>query len=423
VLANAPHGAFDLKGHLSRIWLLGGVDTPGAGTTHNATTIFYTNPIVSGGGTASADWKDPVTGLTNQVVMDRDISNYGVALATVRGGLLVLRRASVHLLRGTTSANFSVSTVTTEVGCLDARSVIEADGQVYFMSTRGLMMTDGVRVVNMSGNVMYTLQQAVAAQQTAVVNSTGGYISCGQTSEGSILISIGAYSNSGNVRPLWCALYDPSLKVWTRITSRLWTNDGTTTTTSSQVIPNLYPGMLFSQRSPKQLLAIGDRYVTILEDLNLGLSFLHGSELYDLASTNVALGIPALWSAKYPPIVGSATRKLGQAKRYFLDYAFAAAGLVGSIGFTVTPSDASGAPYASVMQCLAGTPPVPESITGVPTQVIPPIQRQSLDFVNEVSDVTFTVSWTAAQAVFATAETVADVFGIGIEFQPGRDLR
>ena len=140
-LTAAPHGGFDINGYQQRLWMLGGVDTPGGLKVHEPTTLYWTIPVATAGagvplGSASADWKDPVTGLTNKVQMDADTQDYGVGLATVRNGLIIFRRSSVYLLKGSTSANYTLIPISQEVGCFDPRSIVETDHGVYFMSSR-----------------------------------------------------------------------------------------------------------------------------------------------------------------------------------------------------------------------------------------------------------------------------------------------
>jgi hypothetical protein len=262
-MTNAPRGAIDLKGYQSRIWLLGGIDDPGSGTTFNALALFFTNPIGPGGGNAAsfADWKDPVSGLTNKILMDGDTTDPGVGMATVRNGLLIFRQQSIWILRGSTTANYALVPVSRQVGCVDPRSIVETDKGVYFMSTQGLMITDGVTVRNASGVALHTLQSAVQVVTAAITSSFGGYVTCAVASGGQLVISMGIASVTsaapdGHIQPVWCGMYDPDSNSWTRITSSLFASDGTI------IVPgNNYPGWVFG--TPDQrLLSIGDKYVT-----------------------------------------------------------------------------------------------------------------------------------------------------------------
>lgn len=262
-MTNAPRGAIDLKGYQSRIWLLGGIDDPGSGTTFNALSLFFTNPIGPGGGNAAsfADWKDPVSGLTNKILMDGDTTDPGVGLATVRNGLLIFRQQSLWILRGSTTANYALVPVSRQVGCVDPRSIVESDKGVYFMSTQGLMITDGVTVRNASGVAMHTLQSAVQVVTAAIQSSFGGYVTCTSTIGGQIIISMGIASVTsaapdGHIQPVWCGMFDPDSNAWTRITSSLFLSDGAIITPG-----NNYPGWVFSTPDDR-VLSIGDKFIT-----------------------------------------------------------------------------------------------------------------------------------------------------------------
>jgi hypothetical protein len=261
----APHGALDVKAYQSRIWLAGGIDTPAGGTTFSPTTVFYTVPGVTGSlGTATADWQDPITGLTNNIPLDGDFDNPLVGIATVRNAMLFFRYSAVYALRGTNSATYQIVPVSKEVGTFDARSIVETDNGVYFLSKRGLMLTDGSTIRNVSGPVLQTLQNAVSIVLASIKTGWGGYATCAITSNGQILVSLGAASITagvldGHIQPIWCGLFDPSNGTWTRITSTLWATDGTQTLSGSS-----YPGPVFTTPD-RRLLTVGDKYITQLE--------------------------------------------------------------------------------------------------------------------------------------------------------------
>lgn len=262
-MTNAPRGFIDIKGYQSRIWGLGGIDDPGSGTTFNALALFFTNPIGPGGGNAASfgDWKDPVFLTTNKIVMDGDTTDPGVGLAVVRNGLLIFRKQSVWLLRGTTSASYSLTPVSRQVGCVDPRSIVETDKGVYFMSTQGLMITDGVSVRNVSGTVLYTLQNAVTVVTAAIISSFGGYVTSTIASSGQLIVSMGIASVTsgapdGHIQPVWSGMFDPNTNAWTRVTSSLFAADGVIVTPG-----NNYPGQVFN--TPDQrVLSVGDKFIT-----------------------------------------------------------------------------------------------------------------------------------------------------------------
>lgn len=441
-----PRGALDLKGYQSRIWLAGGIDVPGAGATFSPTTIFFSNPITGGVGAGhggvAADWEDPVALTTNQIVMDRNFDDPVVGFGVLRNGLVVFRRSSVWLLKGTTTANYTIVPVSREVGCLDIRSVIECDAGIYFMTHRGLFLTDGTKVVDMSGTVKYTLMQAIQVQQFALYQSPPFpcHIECALLSDGSILVNIGAGAhNSPSINPIWCAMFSPATRTWTRITSNTWLGD-----TNGGFGTLGYPGHLISRIDQRQLYTIGERYVTQLEDIAIGTSFIQISNVYNsfLYDANVGAttwtSIPAVWTTRISDLITNTTltRKYTQAKRFFADYQFSAsADIINASALQVTPINAAGVTYAGSPLVLT-----PGSGAGVATSsigggsiynggvfAVPTVRRKNQDFQAEVDDLLFKVAWQSSTdfnepgPVYSSG--LVDLYGIGVEGQPTRDLR
>lgn len=294
---NAPHGAVDLKGYQERIWLLSGIDTPGALAPFNPLNLFFTNaPLAAGGGSASADWKDTVTGLTNKIQMDGDYTDPGVGLATVRNALVIFRYSSIWALRGTTTQSYSVQPVSREVGCIDNRSIVECDRGVYFLSHKGLMLTDGVTVRNVTGPGMtQTLQNAVGVFLTNMLSGFGGYATCARVSDGQILVSIGVPSVTssapdGHLQPVWCGLFNPDTGVWVRLTSAIWAADGTIVTAG-----NNYPGWVVNPQD-KRLLTVGDKYITQLEaPAAANTQLLNATQFPTVAADDNSNGMTSAW--------------------------------------------------------------------------------------------------------------------------------
>lgn len=440
-LSAAPQGAVDIAGYLGRIWLAQGCDTPGgsgvSGTytpsvIHSPTTLYFTNFIVAGGGGTDTDWIDPSTFLTNTITLDQDSSDPITGLSALRTGLVIFRRNSVYVLKGTTTANFQVVQLSDETGCLDPRSIVETDSGIYFVGQKGLMLTDGTKVSNVSGNITYTLQQAVNAEQWNIINpGSSGYITCGLTTQGQILLSIGALPVGGDLKPIFAAMYDPTYQAWTRITSHLWDVDNDRSQSTFG-----YPGLIVSDRisALRSVHSVGSKYVVMLEDQQLAYSFLNQSSLYDTDTTGASHAIPLVWKTRYAPIIGTTTlmRKWGQAKRYVLDHTFAVGG--GSIapgtspGWVVTPVNAADSQWSpadsnvltsSIVSSTSGGP-----ITagyGVQPSVL--IQRENIDFTAEVDDLGFDITYADTSTSNTATGVIASIYGIGVEYQPARDRR
>jgi len=427
VLSGPPVGAVDIKGHLSRVWLLGGALPPA--TQLNQNTLFFSNPtsaLVAGG----TDWQDPITGASNYITIDNNTHDFGVGLATSRSGLMILRRSSIWLLRGSTTVNFALQIVSREVGCLDARSILETDQGVYFMSHKGLMMANGTSVKNLSGTVQQTLQAAIAFEQQQIVSgSNTGYITCGLLSDGQIMVSIAyqATSLGGVYTPLWSGLFDPMTNAWTRVTSQIWTAENASNTQG-------YPGMLLSRPDNRELYSVDRQYVSQIEDVQYaGASIVRvapvgygNGAFYDKSLAGTAYrSIPATWVTKYGTLASSA-RKKAVANRFYMDYVFQSSGLLSNSGYSIAPIDGFGAAMLGPVTVPAIAPStssyIPRSINipyGLPVQ-----QHFNQDFVSELqNDMAFSISWSDSAQTSRPSSGLAELYGVGIEYQPTSDRR
>lgn len=439
VLANAPHGAFDLKGYLSRIWLLGGVDTPGGLTVHEPVTLYYTIPGTSGVGTASADWKDPVSGLVNKIKLDNNTADYGVGLGLVPNAMIIFRRSSVWVLRGNTSTSFQLQLVSKEVGCVDARSIVETDHGIYFMSAKGLMLTDGTAVQDVSGTVSDLLKYVISLEQGNVVSTNyAGWVTCARTSQGQILVSIGIQASSPNDAyiPYFCGMYDPATNTWVRITSQLWKQSSAAITTYP------LPGPLIWKQDAGQIFALTDSQLSVLENmtgispdsfvLTIGLGRMYDRDATVAFPNAPIYPIPMFWRTKLYATIGTQQRKLSISKRYFLDYLCAGADTsqagqlpAGGNGYTIVANNSAGAAYdaAVTVPSIANGAQLSTDPTSNPPALA--IQRKSQDMTAEISDIWFDVSWTQAVGLSDARVSFAhaELYGIGLEFQHTSDAR
>lgn len=151
--ANAPDGGQDVIAHLNRIWVLGGRDVPGGGTTIEMNSLYYSD---YGGPTSdtTAMWQNDTSGLTNKIVVDSDDQNdFGVGLAQLGQDLVIFKRRSIHVLYGYSDNTFTLRPLTKNLGCIDRRSIVEAEEGIYFMSLNGYMLFDGSTVHPVDGPV------------------------------------------------------------------------------------------------------------------------------------------------------------------------------------------------------------------------------------------------------------------------------
>jgi hypothetical protein len=456
---STPRGGMDITAYQNRLWMAGGIDIPGAGTTFDPNALYFTqNPLAYGGGVAAADWQDPISGLTNKIIIGGDSNDFIRALARLHTqALLILRNNSIYILRGTTTSNYTVTPVSLQQGCLDARSVVETDEGVYFIGRQGLIMCNGVKTVNMSGGLLYTLQQAIRWQQNFTLTAgTGGWISMNMTNAGELVLSIGVYgmatAGNGYGTTLLSAVYSRSAKAWTRVNSQIMGNDqylvnglqatGLGGTIYTDGPPALGLNYYLTQTigdNQRRLYCLGDKYLTVVEDPASPQQTIMSDpttgklgQLYDYDGTNYRY-IPARWRTKIVPTVGTTTlaRKFGQAKRFFLDYAFAGKTPPATLSMTAAPLlvdayDGTPVPGATNMTIAPGA----NRFQGSPIQNVsflpnPLISRTNQDFFSEIYDVGFdvTISDSVNPQTGGVKVMTTDLYGIGVEYQPTRDLR
>lgn len=447
VCTGAPHGASDLIGYQSRIWMVGGVDTPGSGTLYNPVALAFTNPAGTpgpaaapwNGGISSSDWQDPVSAASNVITMDGESTDFGVGLGKVRNGLVIFRRSSVWLLKGSTTANYALVPISKEVGCVDPRSIVQSDRGVYFMSERGLMLTNGTVVANVSGTIEHTLREAIRYEQQAILQApsagTSGWVTCESTTQGHLIVSIGILQANGSVAPILSALYDPEASKggsWVRLTSALWNQNifGANTGDSTNLAAGtMYCPPLYSFGVPRRLISIGDRFVCVMQDKTNDIIDMLDPQLGIVDGSNFP--IPLVWTTHMPAITVATKRTIGQGKRFWLDYQAALpAGFPLGYFWTVTPFDGNGTAMASGMQCVttpaqltAGANLIAQQwVAGTTNMSTKAIQRANQDFYQEITqDVMFRI----ANPTFAAdySPHVLEIYGMGIEFQRSRESR
>lgn len=179
-VANSPVGFFDVKAWLNRLFVLGGKAADGTDTYIQPNTLFWSDFGGPVAGTV-ANWQDDVSGLTNRLVLDSDDRNDTcIALARLGRSLAILKRKSIHLLTGTTPANFAVRRVLSGTGCISQESVVELDDAVIFASDAGLMLFDGANLVNLSQGVQAEFLGATLSAAT---------IRCGRLAGNQLLVT------------------------------------------------------------------------------------------------------------------------------------------------------------------------------------------------------------------------------------------
>lgn len=418
----APRGMFDIKVYLNRIWLLGGVDVPSGGTLHSPSKLFYTNPGVGGTlGTVAADWKNPVTAASNSFEMDQNYEDFGVGLAVWKQRLVVFRAHSVWVITGTTSTSFQSQRISADVGCVDARSIIETDNGIFFMSHRGLMFTDGVNVKNVSGPVQRTLMVALQLWLTQLSASVPGWCSVVKLTSGNLLVTLGLESivlTFGSQQPGWSAVFNPTTGTWVRITSNLIAQIAEGSAGGDGVY---YLGYLFQSISPQNwVLMVGDKSLYQIEGpqtdlVGGGQSF--GNGLYD-QGLGTLYAIPAQWHTRSLALLSN-DRTVAQSLQYYLDYLWANdSALVKGTGWSVQMSrtDNTDADGTSQIEAAIGNFPQDVDFT---YRAIPNVQRQYLDWNHEVTDEHIRVFWTDVPRTNLVLARYYDIYGVAIQVLPG----
>lgn len=207
-VANSPSAAKGVAAWLNRVFVLGG-SVPGT------TTPVYTNKLYwsdNEGPTAGTldNWKDDATGLVNQINLGGDaVYDPGVGLAKVGSWLLILRRNSIQMLVGTSPANFQLRTITQSMGCVNARTIVELDGVVYFLSDSGYVRFDG--------SSLRTVSRAVNPDLLGRLNSFGtgtGWWSAIWLSRDYILLA-------SQLNPEMLLFHVPT-ESWSYVTAQTW---------------------------------------------------------------------------------------------------------------------------------------------------------------------------------------------------------
>lgn len=223
-MTNGPRGCIDLRGHLNRLFVLGGTQ-PGDLTGINNSALYWS--IDGGPSTGNAnEWEDPVSGLVNQLIVEsEDESDVGMGLAKLGPNLCIFKRRSVHVLYGTSPANFVVRRVLTGIGCLDPRSIVEADDGVYFMSDQGFMFYDGSQLVNVVENRLTTDVTGEAIRLVGDNGIDGGRVEAHRLADGhiSLVIAQDTWEEDGNTDVVFSGIYHRLTDSWWEFTARVFT--------------------------------------------------------------------------------------------------------------------------------------------------------------------------------------------------------
>lgn len=304
----SPEFAQDVRAYLDRLFVLGG--RVNGGTAYR-NRLFWSDPGQPTLG-AATEWQDDVSGLVNQLTVGSDEQNdFGVALAVIRNGLVIFKRHSIYLLSGRTPDTFALRQVSGSFGCLDARSVVEYEDAVYFMSERGYMHFDGVEFRNASENVGAEVGAAVI-----LTASPGGFARASLMPEGHILLVVGqeyyGIAGSEGSQIYFSGLYYPPRRAWTRFS----TDDAVLVGGALAGFPNAEGRgyVVHAARTTNHYVGLDAKNYVLLDDLATG----DVNQFDAVPGVATKHRIPARVHYPYVPLGTPATK--GQLHRIMLGY-------------------------------------------------------------------------------------------------------
>ncbi len=462
-MPNAPDGVQDVRAHLQRLFALGGRNVPGGitftGTTANASnqitgmsasalqvgdqisgtnipvgttitaisgttatmsqnaaganagltitqihqnTLYWTDPLAADMAGA-ASWKDSVSGLVNQIVVDSDDQNdFGVALAKIGENLAIFKRRSIHVLRGFSSTTFAIKSFTHEQGCIDPRSVVEHDDGCFFVSEQGFMWFDGAHLINYTPNLKTSFVKSVLAR-VGDAGLDGGFAQCLKLPNDYVMVTVGISPMDGSACVVdFCGLFHVGRKTWSTFSS------GAMVGTAPMLVG----------RHPIYPFVCDDQFLFKMDLVTVPEQAQDGQRGVDAFPSSKLAAIPALWKSRLAAL-GSPIHH-DQIHRFTIDYAFRVAGS--------TDGQWSGW-YVSVLNS-DGTVLVPQ--TQIPAMGDPgsfPYRRQAtFDPFTETTDAQLVVQWKDGSNTGGVANNTlgvkqADIHQSIFEFYPSSQQR
>lgn len=189
-LTNGPRFVQAVFEHYGRVWAAA-ARTPG-GSDYDTSNIWYTIP----GGTTTntdvvTDWQDPVTGEFNRFgIGAANDGDFVVGFGRAAGHLLVFKRNSVWVLYGTAPSNFTLRQLRAQNGCIDFRSIAVADEGTYFASQRGYELFDGTNFKLLTEPIAETWIAFMVAYITSV-DVNHGFIRASLMPNGYLHLALG----------------------------------------------------------------------------------------------------------------------------------------------------------------------------------------------------------------------------------------
>jgi len=184
--ANGPRASQAITSHVERLFVLGGT-APNTTTPVLPHSLWFTN--TGADPTLLASWQ--TSGVSNQIVVGRaDPTDYGLGIVHVGDDLLILKRRSVWVLKGSTLDTFTVKEVIGSSGLVDPRASVEANGVAYWVSEDGLRSYNGAELSHHSAAVNPLLLPALQTYGRTS-SARGAVVSLSRFNQDYLLLTVG----------------------------------------------------------------------------------------------------------------------------------------------------------------------------------------------------------------------------------------
>lgn len=386
--SNAPQSPAAVASHLARLFVLGGT-VPGttvAGGGYHGNGLYWTieDTTTTTLGDLLTHWKDPVSGNVNQIILDGDPTDSGVALARLNNNLVILRQRSLMIASGgfTNLSDVSIRSVSA-TGCIDPAAVLTIDDMLYFMSPDGFMRFDGATVTNLSRRILPDIGAQLGPDMGwSLARMSGDYLmlTCSYAMKAWLFhipsaswarcAVATAIDSENTVR--WAGRTDTSPYVWAG--DKLWLADALT--------------------QPESVAGAKGRE--------------GGSYMDDTGSHSMAWSpINATWQSRVTRLATPMSKS--QLSRIFVDYSFHGAGFTGfpEVAWTVDLLDGQG----NLIQSLGALPVATNAQR----------QRAVFDCNAEVQEVQVSVHWAGETETSLSAKPdTPEIYDVWVAFQPAR---
>ena len=144
------------------------------------------------------------TNNSGQIIIPAGQGDVITGLYSVNGYLYIFQRNAIWEVFGTSPSNFELRNVSSEIGMIDKRTLVEFDRQLFFLSDNGVYQFDGANLTNLSMNRVNNLIDTWANVSSPVAILTNN----------TYMLS---YTPSGDSYNSECIFYDIINQVWGKV--------------------------------------------------------------------------------------------------------------------------------------------------------------------------------------------------------------